>query len=157
MNHKLTLSALAATSLLALSGASFANDTPPAVGADTTGATTSKNDNIATATVGQAVPFKGTVQSFQTGTDGKSIIVQNKEGEWFTVNFGKECKAIEGAKSVKLTQETESAIGWVYVDQLHCKVASFAKANAPDGTAAIIPTGPAPISATPVAPHSDKH
>ena len=155
MNHNLTL-ALAATSFLALCGASFANDTPSAVGTDTTAATT-KTDHMATTTVGQAVPFKGTVQSFQNGTDGKSIIVQSKEGEWFTLNFGKECKAIEGAKSVKLTQETESVSGWVYVGQLHCKVASFAKTNAPDGTAAIIPTGVAPNSTTPVAPHSGQH
>jgi hypothetical protein len=157
MNHKLTLSALAATSLLALCGASFANDTQSAVGTDTTAATTSKTTDVAIATVGQAVPFKGTVQSFHPGTDGKSIIVQNKEGEWFTLNFGKECKAIDGAKSVKLTQESESANGWVYVGQLHCKVASFAKANAPDGTAAIAPTEAAPITATPVEPHSDSH
>jgi hypothetical protein len=148
MSHTFTLAAIAASSFLALTGASFAAPTPSALSATTPAPTSSKTTHMATATVIQAVPFKGTAQSFKPGTDGKSIIVQNKAGEWFTLNFDKACKAIDGAKSVKLSQSTKSTSGWIYVGKLHCKVARFAKASAPEGSAmapAAPTTTPAPV------------
>lgn len=140
MNHKLL--ALAAAGTMALAGAAYAAETPavgtPAevapVGTTKPVTTQAKATHMATATIAPAVPFKGVAHSFKTGTDNKSVLVENKAGEWFNLTFSGECKALDGAKSVKLSQGTKSPTGRLYVGKKSCKVESFAKAMAPEGT-----------------------
>lgn len=139
MNTKLF--ALAVASAIALAGAVYAADMPAGgtseikpAGTAKAAPSQAKATHMATAAITPAVPFKGTAQSFKAGTDGKSVLVENKAGEWFNLTFAAECKALEGAKSVKLSQGSKSPDGRLYVGKKSCKIASFAKATAPEGT-----------------------
>lgn len=142
MNTKLL--AFAAASAIAFAGAVYAAETPavgmaseitPAGTAKTaTTPSQAKTTHMATAAIAPAVPFKGVAHSFKTGADSKSVLVENKAGEWFNLTFAAECKALDGAKSVKLSQGTKSPTGRLYVGKKSCKVESFAKATAPEAT-----------------------
>lgn len=146
MTHKLL--ALAAAGAFALAGAAYAAE-PPAAGtpSEVAPAGTAKTTTMpmhtttthmaaatATAPIAPAVPFKGVAHSFKSGTDNKSVLVENKAGEWFNLTLSSECKALDGAKSVKLSQGAKSPAGRIYVGKKSCKVASFARATAPEGT-----------------------
>jgi hypothetical protein len=158
MSQKSTLLALLASSALVLGAAGIASAADsPVGGAATEPAKTSvtvktptktaSTGKAATAPVVPAVPFKGAVASFRAGADNKSVDVSNKAGDWFKVSFANSCKALDGAKTVKLSQSKNN--GYVWVGKAHCKVASFEKTAAVEGSS-IAPLAPAPT--TPAAP-----
>ena len=134
---KTLLAALAASTVLA--GVAFAADTPASTSNIGTMTTSAKPAKPMTP-VAPAVPFKGQAASFKAGTDDKSANVSNKTGDWFTVNFSSTCKALDTAKTVKLSQ-TKST-GYLWSGKSKCKVASFEKVAATTTPAATTPANP---------------
>lgn len=104
--------------------------TPPVTKATPT--TTSPTSPTSAKPATPLVPFKGEAASFKPGDGDKSVIVSSKAGEWFTLNFASTCKALDSAKTIKLTQSKTA--GWLKSGKSRCKVKSFETVQAPAGT-----------------------